>query len=100
MLARVCGDNGVLPPGAASLNHVMNCFISPGTRLDGGASKCTVGLWIGPETTWMDRSPLSGMQCQPNIVLSVSGSAKSLQLGERRPRDRPEDDVMVGEVNR
>jgi hypothetical protein len=22
-----------------------------GTRLDGGASKCTVGLWIGPETT-------------------------------------------------
>ena len=36
-----------LPPGAVSLNHVMKRFISSGTRPDGGASKCTVRLWIG-----------------------------------------------------
>lgn len=40
-------------PGAVSLNHVIKRFISSGTLADAGASKCTIRLWIGAETTCM-----------------------------------------------
>ena len=68
------------------LNQFTNCFISPGTRTEGGASKCTLVLPYGFETTCMGSlwvlhlpsaipcGPFNNFLCHENNMASVRGS--------------------------
>ena len=51
MPALVMAGSGSAAFGAVRLNQEMNRFISDGTCFEGGASKCTLGEPIRPETT-------------------------------------------------
>src|SRR6266576_5038305 len=59
--ARVSAESACWPSFRVCLNHSRKRFISGDTREDGGASKCTRGTSILPETTCIGSVPVRNL---------------------------------------